>query len=311
MNMVLKSTLLAGMLAFGTAGMGSPAHAQIAASLPMVDTVAQGEATDADGTYVVSTINKRITIENGRAYVIDPWNTALIFTVKAGMVTLQNFRQTGPNSFEADDLPMMGKVVFNRQPNGTLQGVVKGAMGEAKYALVPTEYASVGDGSGGGDVGVGGGGVRAIAQNRVYQLWVSESQCVDSDFFRKTYGGVFNISMKDANGNRVTSKNRNFKVKCTKKGPRKQNYKFYSSGPGALTVTIPPGEKAVSGMRVGGKNTSGKNVTFDRSHSTLIERTINQANLLEVGQTLRDTTLLTGKAGDARLYITLALKRTQ
>ena len=297
----IMTLAMAGLLATSTLFGVTQAQAQ----LPDVASVEPGEATDADGTYVVSTINKRITIENGRAYVIDPWTQALIFRIKPGMVTLQNFRQTGPDTFEADDLPMMGKVVFNRQPNGTLQGVVQGAFGEAKYALVPTEYATVGDGNS------GGGTTPAIARDRIYQLHVSNSRCLGSDLLRKTYGGVFNVSLRDPNGNQMTSKNRNFEVKCTNKGPRKQNYRFYNAGPGALTITIPEGAKNVSAMRIGGKNTAGKNVTFNRAHSSLLMRAINQEDLLDVGKTLTDEVVLAGKSGKAQLYVTLAVTRVQ
>ena len=297
----IMTLAMAGLLATSTLFGATQAQAQ----LPDVASVEPGEATDADGTYVVSTINKRITIENGRAYVIDPWTQALIFRIKPGMVTLQNFRQTGPDTFEADDLPMMGKVVFNRQPNGTLQGVVQGAFGEAKYALVPTEYATVGDDNS------GGGTTPAIARDRIYQLHVSNSRCLGSDLLRKTYGGVFNVSLRDPNGNQMTSKNRNFEVKCTNKGPRKQNYRFYNAGPGALTITIPEGAKNVSAMRIGGKNTAGKNVTFNRAHSSLLMRAINQEDLLDVGKTLTDEVVLAGKSGKAQLYVTLAVTRVQ
>ncbi|MBE5075027.1 hypothetical protein IM511_12090 [Erythrobacteraceae bacterium E2-1 Yellow Sea] len=68
MRLNLKNAIFAGLLASSAVLAATPAQAQ----LPDVATVAPGEATDADGTYVVSTINKRITIENGRAYVIDP-----------------------------------------------------------------------------------------------------------------------------------------------------------------------------------------------------------------------------------------------
>lgn len=300
MRHTIKSLAAAGLLASSAMFGATAAQAQ----LPDVSSVAPAEATDADGTYVVSTINKRITIENGRAYVIDPWTQALIFRIRPGMVTLQNFRQTGPDTFEADDLPMMGKVVFNRQPNGTLQGVVQGAFGEAKYALIPTEYATIGDAP-------SGGGTPAIARDRVYQLHVSNSRCLGSDLLRKTYGGVYNISLKDAYGNRMTSKNRNFEVKCTKKGPRKQNYKFYNAGPGALTITVPEGGENVTAMRIGGKNTKGKNVTFDRAHSSLLMRAINQESMLNVGQSLTDEVVLAGKSGNAQLYTTLTVKRVQ
>lgn len=311
MRLNLKNAIFAGLLASSAMFGATSAQAQ----LPDVASVAPGEATDADGTYVVSTINKRITIENGRAYVIDPWTQALIFRIQPGMVTLQNFRQTGPDTYEADDLPMMGKVVFNRQPNGTLQGVVKGVFGEAKYALVPTAYASIG---GGGGAGAGAdtppGDVApapAIVRDRIYQLHVSKSRCLGSDLLRKTYGGVLNVRLQDPNGNRVTSQNRNFEVKCTRKGPRNQSYKFYEAGPGALTITVPENGRAVTGMRIGGRNTDGGNVNFDNAHSALLMRAINQENLLDVGKALTDEVILAGKSGKAQLYVTLTLKRVQ
>jgi hypothetical protein len=301
----IKNVIFAGLLASSAMFGATSAQAQ----LPDVATVAPGEATDVDGTYVVSTINKRITIENGRAYVIDPWTQALIFRIQPGMVTLQNFRQTGPDTYEADDLPMMGKVLFTRQPNGTLQGVVKGVFGEAKYALVPTEYASIGGGAetGTGDVAP----APAIVRDRIYQLYVSKSRCLGSDLLRKTYGGVFNVRLQDPNGNRVTSQNRNFEVKCTRKGPRDQTYKFYEAGAGALTITVPENGRDVTGMRIGGRNTVGGNVNFDHAHSSLLMRAINQESLLDVGKALTDEVILAGKSGKAQLYVTLTLKRVQ
>jgi len=307
MRLNLKNAIFAGLLASSAMFGATSAQAQ----LPDVASVAPGEATDADGTYVVSTINKRITIENGRAYVIDPWTQALIFRIQPGMVTLQNFRQTGPDTFEADDLPMMGKVVFNRQPNGTLQGVVQGAFGEAKYALVPTAYASIGGGTGADTPPGGIAPAPAIVRDRIYQLHVSKSRCLGSDLLRKTYGGVFNVRLQDPNGNRVTSKNRNFEVKCTRKGPRNQSYKFYNAGPGALTITVPENGRDVTGMRIGGRNTAGGNVNFDNAHSSLLMRAINQENLLGVGKALNDEVILAGKSGNAQLYVTLTLKRVQ
>lgn len=302
MRLNLKNAIFAGLLASSAMLAATPAQAQ----LPDVATVAPGEATDADGTYVVSTINKRITIENGRAYVIDPWTQLLIFRIQPGMVTLQNFRQTGPDTFEADDLPMMGKVVFTRQPNGTLQGVVQGAFGEAKYALVPTAYASIGDGgSGPGDAPP----LAPVAQDRTYKLHVSGSECIGSDLLRMGYKGVFRVSLIDASGNRVTSNNRNFDVDCTKKGNRSQNYLFYNGGAGSLTITVPASGKTVSDMRVLGENKGGLNFSINRAHSSLLTSSINSAGALSVGQKLDDEVEVYGKK--ARLKVKFTLERVK
>lgn len=311
MRFQLKSAMLACAFSAGIMISSAPAHAQFQAALPMVETVTPGEATDADGTYVVSTIDKRITIENGRAYVIDPWTQALLFRIKPGMVTLKNFRQTGPNTFEADDLPMMGKVVFYRQPNGALQGVVKGALGEAKYILVPTEYASV-ENPGPPD------GIEppappppppAIEKPRIYNLYVSGGECKGSSLLRKRYRGVVRISVTDREGELLTSKNRNFSVRCTKKGPRKQDYNFYSNGPGALTITIPPGQAGFSDLQMFIDLSDPLGVlNFKKEHDLLA-----QARALGRDLTVNETISEWNKmlSGKANMSFKVTMKRVQ
>ncbi len=285
MNQLFKNLGYAGLMASAAMLAPAAANAQLPAALPDKESVAPGEATDVDGTYVVSTINKRITIENGRAYVVDPWTQALIFRVNPGMVTLQNFRKTGPDRYEADDLPMQGKVVFHRQPNGALQGVVNGAFGEHKYVLVPTALATVpGDGAGDGSGGV----PPVVEQPRIYRLHVSGSRCSGTDTFRKNYRGTLKVSIVDPSGNRMTSKHRNFAVACTKKGERSQNYSFYGSGPGALTITVPPGSQPFRDMRVLVDNKKGKNFNVNRAHSSRLTNDIKAASSLAVGQPRND-----------------------
>ena len=136
-----KKTIAAATMGLGLMLCAPAAQAQIAAYLPHKDSVAQGPATDVDGTYTVSTIGKRITIENGRAYVVDGWMHAFILEVKPDMVTLRNFRETGPDEYTAEDLPMMGTVVFRREGDGSLAGTVRGPLGQHNYRLIPTEPA--------------------------------------------------------------------------------------------------------------------------------------------------------------------------
>ena len=279
------------------------ALAQLPAALPDMESVAPGEATDADGTYVVSTINKRITIENGRAYVVDPWNTALIFTVKAGMVTLQNFRQTGPNTFEADDLPMMGKVVFNRQPNGTLQGVVQGAMGEAKYALVPTDYATVGDGSSGG--GDGNEVIDPAPSMHTYRLHVSRGHCSGKKLTRKKYNGTVKVSILDKASDRLISKHRNFRVECKDDGDRTQNYNFYNNGPGALTFTSAPDLANFSALRVEGKANGGIGGLVFNKKSQLLPNARAKGRPLTVGEKVNDTVTVLSNKTKLQFRVTL------
>lgn len=303
MRLKLKQSLLAGLLATGTVLSATPVHAQLAAGLPDMNSVAPGEATDADGTYVVSTINKRITIENGRAYVVDPWTQALFFRVKPGMVTLQNFRQTGPDRFEADDLPMMGKVVFHRQPNGTLQGVVQGAMGEAKYALVPTDYASVGDGGSG--IGDGPGVVDPTPSMHTYRLHVSRGNCSGKKLTRKKYDGTVKVSILDRASDRLISKHRNFRVECKDDGNRSQTYAFYNNGPGALTFTSAPDLANFSALRVEGKANGGIGGLIFNKSSQLLPKVRAKGRPLSVGEKVDDTVTVLSNKTELKFRVTL------
>jgi hypothetical protein len=300
----LKKTLLATMLVLSPVVMVSPAQAQMAAMLPTADSVEPAAATDADGTYMVSTLNKRITIDRGRAYVVDPWTHALIFRVERGMVTLQNFRQTGPDQFEADDLPMMGKVVFNRQPNGTLQGVVQGAFGEAKYALVPANY------SGGPAPGDDGDPdeppLAPVERDQVYRIHVSAGECQGTQLLRKRFRGQVQIAMTDPDGERMISKPRNYDVKCTKDGPRRQTYKYYNNGPGAIEITVPPGATGFSNLQIVGTyaNLAAVRSPFAKNAS-LLDNTGN----LNVSQKARDDIQVAGTK--ATMNFTITMERVQ
>ncbi len=309
MQTKFKNILLAGAMAAGSLLVASPAQAQMRALLPMASEVDEGAATDADGTYVVSTINKRITIENGRAYVVDPWTHALVLRVHPGMVTLQNFRQTGPDQFEADDLPMMGKVVFYRQPNGALKGVVNGAFGEAKYVLVPTDYAGepAPDPIGGSPEGDGPPPV-PVVRDRIYRLHVSGGECEGKSLLRKRFRGQVLIAMTDPDGENMTSKQRNFDVFCTKKGRRSQNYRYYNDGPGALEITLPEAGDGFSGLQIRG---TYRNLAAPRSGFSKGSRLLDNAMGadLDVNQSLTDDIQVAGNK--ATLNFTITIKRVQ
>lgn len=303
-----KILMLAGAMAAGVLGAANPAQAQVRAMLPMAAEVEQGAPTDADGTYVVSTLDKRITIENGRAFVVDPWTHGLIFNVERGMVTLQNFRQTGPDRFEADDLPMMGKVVFYRQPNGALQGVVQGAFGEAKYILVPTSYASapIDD-----DPGLGAPPPPPVVQSpRVYRLYLSGSGCSGTSLLRKRYIGRMSIRVTDRDGKKITSKHRNYAVQCKRGGKRTQNFVYHNNGPGALEFTVPPGGDGVSNLQLTGVITDVLGIIdVGQDVPDLFGKARELGRDLNVGETVVDQHDI--KNGKTTLYFNITLERTK
>ena len=81
---------------------------QIPAFLPDKYSVTRSEALPIDGVWMISTIRKKIRIEQGRAYALDPWLHLFVLKVQPDMVVMQNFRRTDAGRYAADDLPLMG-----------------------------------------------------------------------------------------------------------------------------------------------------------------------------------------------------------
>lgn len=135
-------TVVALMFSFG----GQPAKAnplgggqipQIPAFLPSMTDVPMTEKLPIDGEWVVNTIRKRIRIEGGRAYAVDPWVHLFVLKVEPLMVVIQDIKRTGPGQYSAQDLPLMGAWTAQIQPDGSLKVSVAGALGPANYSLIP------------------------------------------------------------------------------------------------------------------------------------------------------------------------------
>ncbi|MDA0663683.1 MAG: hypothetical protein O3B08_12745 [Proteobacteria bacterium] len=121
---------------------GSAGVPQIPAFLPDKYSVPETEPLPIDGVWMISTIGKRIRIENGRAYAVDPWLHLFILQVKPDMVVLQNFRRSGSaGQFMADDLPLQGPASFQLKPDGNIKVTVQGAFGPVGYDLIRREPA--------------------------------------------------------------------------------------------------------------------------------------------------------------------------
>jgi hypothetical protein len=112
---------------------------QIPAFLPDRYSVARGEALPIDGLWMVSSIRKKIRIEQGRAYAVDPWLHLFVLKVQPDMVVLQNFRRTDSGKYAADDLPLMGPAEMTVNAKGNLDVAVQGMMGTVRYTLVRLE----------------------------------------------------------------------------------------------------------------------------------------------------------------------------
>lgn len=112
---------------------------QIGAFLPKVVDVAPSEPMPIDGLWKISTINKLIRIDRGRAYAIDGWTHLFVLVIKPGMVTIQNLQGAGEGIYTGDDLPLAGPLKATLTGDRILDVKVAGKLGEARYQLIPQQ----------------------------------------------------------------------------------------------------------------------------------------------------------------------------
>jgi hypothetical protein len=112
---------------------------QIPAFLPDKYSVQRSDPLAIDGVWMISALRKKIRIEQGRAYAMDPWLHLFVLKIQPDMVVMQNFRRTGNGEYAADDLPLMGPAVLRLNGEGNLDVSVQGSLGPAKYGLVRLE----------------------------------------------------------------------------------------------------------------------------------------------------------------------------
>ena len=117
-----------------------------AAGIPRMDaflpdrySVEKSEALPIDGVWMISANRKKIKIEQGRAYALDPWLHLFTLKIQRDMVVLQNFQRTGPGKYQADDLPLLGPATMQLEDNGNLSVFVAGTLGPVRYKLIKRE----------------------------------------------------------------------------------------------------------------------------------------------------------------------------
>lgn len=109
---------------------------KVGAFLPNQYDVAKTEPLPIDGVWRVNTINKKIRIEQGRAYAIDPWRHLFVLQISPGMVVMQDFRRTGAGVYAAEDLPLLGPATLTLNREGHLDVAVQGKLGPVRYQLI-------------------------------------------------------------------------------------------------------------------------------------------------------------------------------
>ncbi|MEM7327560.1 MAG: hypothetical protein AAF437_02400 [Pseudomonadota bacterium] len=127
-------------LAAGPAGemaMAAAGVPQFQAFLPNKAAVPATEEMPIDGIWTISTIGKKIQIDRGRAYAVDPWLHMFSLKVQPDMVVMRNITPNGEGAYVGDDLPLMGKATLVENGSGGLSVTIQGALGPASYQLIP------------------------------------------------------------------------------------------------------------------------------------------------------------------------------
>lgn len=116
-----------------------------AAGIPQMDAFLQyetqvppTEALPIDGDYTISTLGKRIRIDRGRSYALDPWTHAMTLKIRPNMVVAKDFRQVSATEYTSQDLPLLGTATMKVQPDGRI-AVSVASIPPYNYFLLPVE----------------------------------------------------------------------------------------------------------------------------------------------------------------------------
>lgn len=116
-----------------------------AAGIPQMDAfldyetqVPPTEALPIDGDYTISTLGKRIRIDRGRSYALDPWTHAMTLKIRPNMVIGKDFRQISATEYTSQDLPLLGTATMKVQPDGRI-AVSVASIPPYKYVLLPVD----------------------------------------------------------------------------------------------------------------------------------------------------------------------------
>lgn len=119
-----------------------------AAGIPQMDAFLQyetqvppTEALPIDGDYTISTLGKRIRIDRGRGYALDPWTHAMTLKIRPNMVVSKDFRQISATEYTSQDLPLLGTATMTVQPDGRI-AVSVASLPPYNYFLIPVDGGS-------------------------------------------------------------------------------------------------------------------------------------------------------------------------
>ncbi|MEM7689371.1 MAG: caspase family protein [Pseudomonadota bacterium] len=107
----------------------------LGAALPDRYAVDYGEPLPIDGIWRISTNDKRLRIERGRAFAVDGWNHVLLFKVKPDQVTMTNLREEEAGRYLGRDILLNGDAVLTLREDGDLDVTVALFPFPAKFVL--------------------------------------------------------------------------------------------------------------------------------------------------------------------------------
>ena len=108
----------------------------LGAALPGRYAVDLGAPLPIDGIWRISTNNKRIRIERGRAFAVDGWNHVLLFRVEPEQVTMTDIRRDEPGLYLGRDILLGGDARMSLREDGNLDVSVATFPFPAKFALI-------------------------------------------------------------------------------------------------------------------------------------------------------------------------------
>lgn len=114
-----------------------PEIPQIPAFLPNAASVPQTKQYPIDGEWMINDIGKRIRIERGRAYAVDPWVHLFVLKIQPLMVVSKDWRRVGKGQYTGEDLPLMGKFNATLTPDGNMNVSIAGALGPVNLTFSP------------------------------------------------------------------------------------------------------------------------------------------------------------------------------
>lgn len=92
----------------------------LGAALPNRYAVDLGAPLPIDGVWRISTNDKRLRIERGRAFAVDGWNHALLFRVEPEQVTMTDVRREEAGVYLGRDILLGGDAVMTLRSDGNL-----------------------------------------------------------------------------------------------------------------------------------------------------------------------------------------------